>query len=448
MTSTPPTITRGKAMFCGIIHTPDGFDAADFFVKHPEFRRRTFAHDAPADPGHIECPREHLETLFTPEFINALYPDTRERLRHDRRVYAAIASWRRSIKACMPLFRAANPKEKADTGAELRIDYVDCFSFPDGIVIYVVCADLADMRLDTFMSAAADIRMVNFYDSPVPPSRNVAFTDEFLSLFNTAVEIACPGGRLSHDVFEGNRLYQYTAVRLASSPALPDGYPRRHLLIDMAMGKAFGCSAAGSTDTNRVAESYISSAYGTGGVEMYANWEALSCADSFIAVADSSLADWAFGQWDFQRFLIYLNTLLCKALLMKVSTESHQRNIDTRFEVEFLQLIRVVHPPLISYNELPQTLCDTMREAMGVSRHLEIIRETISRNAEKKRDALEQMQNYILFALTVLGIFEAINAFNTLATPRSIGWPLFIILAFVATISIIGIFKWRRYKRM
>lgn len=464
-----PVIDRGKAMFCGIVHTPHKFKCGKFFKKNPGFHPRKFDGDT---PGRIECGRDHLETLFTPEFINAIYPAADHELKHDRDIYARIRSWRKRIDRRIDLYRPVTDRLPAPQMQPVLVEYIDCCFFPNDIMAYVVTVNLNGMPLDQFMYAAGDIRLVNYYDSlPAAFSetryrladdeaarkrelkkRNYAISEDFLALFDTAVRIASTGHRkgplrLSHDVFEGNRLYQYTALRIPSA-ACDAAYDSRHLLIDLTMGLRYGSSQISDANPNRVAEGFIDEAFNAGGLKMYENWSALTCADSFVAVADHSCPDWAFDQWDFQRFLIYLNTLLCKAMLIKINSDAHQRDINTSFEASFLQFDRVVNPPIVSYNALPQALADSMRQAMGVTRQSELIQHIISRNAEKKRDRMEQGQNYILFTLAILGVFEAVNAFNTLVDRPQFGWPMFTILGLLVIILIIGITKWIDYKRM
>lgn len=42
-----PVIDRGKAMFCGIVHTPHKFKCGKFFKKNPGFHPRKFDGDTP-----------------------------------------------------------------------------------------------------------------------------------------------------------------------------------------------------------------------------------------------------------------------------------------------------------------------------------------------------------------------------------------------------------------
>lgn len=440
-------------MMCGVVHAVET-RAVSSFLADRGYRRRGFGDN----PAYDVCEqRGQLETMFTPDFINALFPQGRSDVARDAELYDKIRSYRRRIDRDICLFRAADSAREVDPrylDITLRVECIDCYFFPAGIMIYAVTADIAGISIADYMTLAADIRMVNFYPDPQPRVRNLRFTDEFLALFHDALCIKAGGaaaaGDLSHDLFRGNKLYTYTALRLdTNSRSFGPGYDCMRLLADLTHGNEFGESAQHSDSPNRMSDVYLEHAARECSLSMYANWTAMASTDFFAVIADNSLPEWAFSPWRGSRYMIFLNALMSKSMLIKISAESHSKDIDARFEAEFLKLDRVVNPPIISYNELPRELCDLMRRAFGVTSQLDIIEERISKNAEKKRDRMEQVQNYILFALAVLGIFEAVEAFNSFARRNEwLTWSNAVMAAVIALILVFGLRKWNNYRKL
>lgn len=438
---------------CGVVHAVETRAVSTFLAKQG-YRRRGFGDD---DAYDVYRRREHLETLYTHDFINALFPDGRSDVVRDAALYSQIRSHRRRIDRDVRLFRPADSSAEVDNrwlSMTLRVESIDCYFFPAGIMIYAVTANTRGLTIGQYMTLAADIKMVNFYPAPQPPERNLCFTDEFLSLFKDALCIkagaADATGDVSHDLFQGNKLYTYTALRLNSTGSSfgPD-YDRIRLLADLTHGNGFGESAQHSNSPNCISDAYIEHTARECSLSMYANWTAMASTDFFAVVADATLPDWAFKPWRESRYMIFLNALMSKSMLVKISAELHCKDIDTRFEAEFLKLDRVVNPPIISYNELPQALCGLMRRALGVSSQIDIIEGRISKNAEKKRDRMEQVQNYILFALAILGIFEAIEAFNSFAERNKWStWSNAVMAAVIVLILVFGLRKWNNYRKL
>lgn len=451
------SILRGTVMLCGIVHVPENFSHGDYFAG-TAFRRRTlsdrddFDRD---DPVAVGIPRENLATLYTSDFIDALFPGSIERDMRDADVYSRIVSYRRVIAdGGIQLFVPAATSAYVDgkyLAMKLKVTAVDCYFFPGGIMIYAVFVDPAGLPLRDFMEILPDMYMVNFYPAPMPRERGIVFSPKYLSLFDDAVGIACQGevAGVSHGVFEGNKLYAYVALTISGNADFGGGYDRRRLLADMTRGNGFGASAGGSLRPGRLLDSFIDRCFETCAIEMYSNWAALAGPDVFACISDSGVPFWADQPWSSSRYLIFINALLRKAMLMKISAETHRHNIDMSFEAEYLKLDRVLNPPIISHNELPQRICDILRRSFGVNSQLEIIEAKISKNAEKKRDSVEQLQNYILFALAFLGIFDAVNAFNALAGRSEwLTWPNIVIAVMLLLIFGAGILKWRSCRRL
>ena len=409
-------IKAGVSRFCGILQQKTATNC--------DFRKEL---QSMVDKGTAEyicgdnINREELQTLFVDGFINSIYPDSSLL---DADYYKQISRY------TVPVNKTVAYSAVEDQNIKINVTTLDFYFFPFDIVIFILNTDNSGKTLAELQKQNLLVKLVNFYDG-----NNIS--SDFLELFRLpALYSGCSGlfekacvctgqgddkkkciKQIFHNIFVGNKFYLFQLEQLEnpSDDICKDGYTVNHLLYEITNYITPGASC-NPADNYCPSKEYFDTLCCENTISVYHNWKAMGVSDSFCVLCEPSVGLPDYGQWTFQRFMIYLNVLYVKTYLVNINMKYQRMDVDAGFEKDFLEFDKLFNLHTISYNFLPQMIYEKLRYIFEVDDFSGQVREKISRyrdrlelENDKKERRNEKWMNNILFVVAVLAISSALN---------------------------------------
>ncbi len=374
----------GWAIFCGVMRTrkeawktaaaSEGILPWQVHVMPDGSRNKKLSEETFSESSAII---RQQEEYYYPGFVRCLFPDGEPAGKRPH-----LASYTIPVGG-----------EHAVGGHRVRVEYIDLFFYPDDHLIYCFKCRYSDSTLGGMVALNDRIRNTR--------PGEIGFLAPILKEL-------CTGDCLNI----GNKLKLFFC--LSHEFTFPAEYSESHLLYDLATCAPPGTAAGlGERPELKPSDSYYSGLTGRYRISVFDNWSALCLFDTFTLVQRGPVYDF---NWEFRYFrFLYIHSLFVKSYLAETSREFYLHTMNRDLEEDFFEFDKHYNFRHVSYNFLPQMICEKIREGLNIERELSDIREAIVRDNHKRLERRETEEaknekriNLVLFIIALLTVVEAV----------------------------------------
>lgn len=346
--------------------------------------------------GDYEGTYQYLKNSYYDGYLNNIFPE----IRHGDAVYE---KWQRDTQQHFTLneehlspLKACSIELKEQI-VPLHIDFIDLYLLPQQIGIFSMKISLADAAHHTVGVISDTINRIRYFSTVLQfngfqKTVKQVIDEHILQHMNisTAWENFNP------------QLKTYAIIDLEET------FPEKELnelLFDMGNVSPIG-SAAGNMLFSPSQE-YYEEQMQNNRISIFKNWSALTLYDTFTRIS-MNFPD-KFRTWEYDFFNVYIYSLYMKSFLYFTSTKlsdvTNASSENEKIRDQFVEFVNDYHHTQISYKFLPDLLKDKIAEALDIPAELDRMEVKIKRINQHIQEKRQQNMNFILMAITFLGLF-------------------------------------------
>ncbi len=346
--------------------------------------------------GDYQGTYQYLKNSYYDGYLNNIFPEIRhgdvvyEKWQHDTQQHFTLKDeYLSPLKACSIELR--------EQVVPLHIDFIDLYLLPQEIGIFSVKISLTDTTHHNVGVISDTINRIRQFST-------VLQFDEFQKNVKQVIDEHILQHMNISTAWENfnPQLKTYTIIDLAETFPEQD---LNELLFDMGNVSPIG-SAAGKTLFSPSQE-YYQEQMQNNKISIFKNWSALTLYDTFTRIS-MNFPD-KFRTWEYDFFNVYIYSLYMKSFLYFTSTKlsdvTNASSENEKIRDQFVEFVNDYHHTQISYKFLPDLLKDKIAEALDIPAELDRMEVKIKRINQHIQEKRQQNMNFILMAITFLGLF-------------------------------------------